>query len=377
MKGGHSVKPTIVIICNNSGGLYSFRNELISELNRRDNEVIAVTPKDDMIKELRAVGTKLRFVDVDRRGINPLKDMGLFLRYLLILKKEKPSLVITYTIKPNVYGGFACRLLRVPYAVNITGLGTAFEREGLLKELVVMMYRTALKRAKVVFFENSENRKVFLEKGIVPKRKTKVLSGAGVNLEHYKYAEYPSDDSTVRFLFIGRIMKEKGVDELFKAVRMLRKEGVDCTLDVLGGYEENYESLIKKYEAEGWLRYHGYQKDVRPFIAECHCFVLPSWHEGMANTNLECASSGRPVITSNIPGCREAVIDGRSGFLCESRNTESLKDAMRRFSELPPEKKRTMGIAGRKHMEEVFDKKKVVAQTISALKLRKAQKFGE
>ena len=367
----------ILILANSSSGLYDFRHELISALMKKGYVVSASNPDNDKTDELSKIGCRIITTKLDRRGINPLKDTGLFLRYLLILKKEKPSLVITYTIKPNVYGGFACRLLRVPYAVNITGLGTAFEREGLLKELVVMMYRTALKRAKVVFFENSEDRKVFLEKGIIPKRKTKVLSGAGVNLEHYRYTEYPSDDSTVRFLFIGRIMKEKGVDELFKAMRMLRKEGVDCTLDILGGYEENYESRIKKYEAEGWLRYHGYQKDVRPFIAECHCFVLPSWHEGMANTNLECASSGRPVITSNIPGCREAIIDGRSGFLCESRNTESLKDAMRRFSELPPEKKRTMGIAGRKHMEEVFDKKKVVAQTISALKLRKAQKFGE
>lgn len=354
----------VLIICNNSGGLYSFRNELISNLIAGGNEVIAVTPRDDMIPELRKLGLKLIFLPIDRRGINPQKDISLFMRYISILRKYKPSQVITYTIKPNIYGGFACRLLHISYAANITGLGTAFEKRGALRKIVTIMYKFSLKRAKVVFFENCENQQLFIDEKIVPSKKTCLLNGAGINLDHYYYQDYPMDTSEVRFLFIGRVMKEKGINELFKAMRMLRKNGMNCTLDVLGSYEENYESIIHKFESEGWLHYHGYQKDVRPFIRNCHCFVLPSWHEGMANTNLECASSGRPIITSNIPGCKEAVVEG-SGFLCEPKDANSLYEAMKKM--IMEENREKMGRIGRKHMEDVFDKRKVVAETLKHL----------
>ena len=171
----------------------------------------------------------------------------------------------------------------------------------------------------------------------------------------------------ILILFVGRVMKEKGVNELFKAIRMLRKDGVNCSLDVVGGFEENYEPIIKRFENEGWLRYHGFQEDVRPFIKNCHCFVLPSWHEGMANTNLECAASGRPVITSNINGCLEAVEDTKSGFLCEKQNARSLYEVMKKFVEMSVEDRTDMGRCGRLHMIEVFDKNKVVRETIKAL----------
>ena len=162
-------------------------------------------------------------------------------------------------------------------------------------------------------------------------------------------------------------MKEKGINELFEAMKMLRKDGVNCVLDVVGGYEEDYKEIIQNYENEGWLFYHGFQQDVRPFIAKCHCFVLPSWHEGMANTNLECAASGRSIITSNIHGCKEAVVNGQTGFLCEKQNIESLYQAMKGFTELKKEERKRMGQAGRKRMETLFDKKEVVKKTISRL----------
>ena len=163
---------------------------------------------------------------------------------------------------------------------------------------------------------------------------------------------------------------EKGIDELFEAMRRLRQDGYNCSLDVLGGFEENYSSKIKKYEEEGWLYYQGYQDDIRPFIEKCHCFVLPSWHEGMANTNLECAASGRPVITSNIHGCLEAIIDGKTGYLAKKKSAEDLYATMKKFIRLSFEERKEMGIAGRRHMEVVFDKKKVVDDTITYL-LRK------
>lgn len=357
----------VVIIGNNSGGMYDFRHELIEELIRRGCSITVLTPFDTKVDELRDIGVELIDTPLNRRGINPITDIKLFQNYRRLLKKEKPDLVITYTIKPNVYGGLACRMAKIPYATNITGLGTAFQKESLLKKLVTAMYKVGLKKAKVVFFENEENQQIFLDEKIVRKGQTCLLHGAGVNLEHFQLTEYPSDDGIIRFLFIGRVMKEKGIDELFAAMRQLISKGVSCSLDVLGGYEEDYREIIHQYENEGWLHYRGYQKDVRPFIANSHCFVLPSWHEGMANTNLECAASGRPVITSRIHGCMEAVEDGVSGYLCEKQNAEDLYQVMKKFVMLPCDVRKAMGLAGRKHMEEVFDKKKVVEDTIRHL----------
>ena len=232
--------------------------------------------------------------------------------------------------------------------------------------MVTAMYRLSCKKAKTVFFENAENRQIFLDAKIVKERQTCLLSGAGVNLERYAVADYPAGD-VVKFLFIGRIMREKGVDELLSAMRRLTGEGVPCTLDMVGGYEEDYGAVVEEAESEGWLKYRGYQEDVRPFIAAAHCFVLPSWHEGMANTNLECAASGRPVITSRIHGCMEAVEDGVTGFLCERKDSGSLYAAMKRFCALSMEERRAMGLAGRKRMEAVFDRKRVVEETIKRL----------
>lgn len=356
----------ILIFTNNSGGLYDFRRELLTELLVDGNEVKVYTPLEKKVTELKKLGVELNETTMSRRGMNPLKDFSLFWCYRKILKSEKPDMVITYTIKPNIYGGFACRLAGIPYAINVTGLGTAFQKEGLLKKLIVFLYRLSCKRAKVIFFENEANRQLFVEMKIARESQTCRLNGAGVNLAHFTFQEYPVHDKYV-FLFIGRIMKEKGIDELLEAMKRIIADGFCAELHVLGSFEEEYGEKVEKYSKEGWLVYYGYQNDVRPFIAEADCFVLPSWHEGMANTNLECAASGRPVITSNIPGCREAVLEGKSGFLAEKKNSEDLYRVMKRFAEMSIEERKEMGLCGRKHMEEIFDKKKVVEETVKRL----------
>ena len=357
---------TILFLATHHLGLCLFRYELIAELLKK-HIVFLSLPDGEMVGPLEEMGAKFIDTPVDRRGINPLTDGKLFRQYRRLLRQIQPDMVITYTIKPNVYGGLACRLAGIPYAANITGLGTAFQKPGVLRTVASILYKIALKRAKVVFFENGENQQTLLDAHIVKASQCCLLSGAGVNLEHYAFAEYPADHWETRFLFTGRIMREKGVDELFAAMERLRAEGVPCTLDILGSYEEDYKEKIGRFEAAGWLHYHGYQQDVRPFIRNCHCFVLPSWHEGMANTNLECAAMGRPLITSRIHGCMEAVIEGESGLLCQAQNADSLYEAMRAFIGLSYEKKMAMGIAGRRHMEDVFDKKKVVEATIARL----------
>ncbi len=356
----------VLILTNNDVGLYKFRKELIEELIKT-NEISISLPYGNLVEPLKEMGCS--FIDTlfERRGMNPLKDIKLFYIYLKILRQAPPDLVITYTIKPNIYGGAACRLKNVPYAVNITGLGTAFERQGFLRKMVTTMYRFALKKAKIVFFENLENMQLFVDERIIRREQAKLLNGAGVNLDRFGLLPYPQDCEETRFLFIGRVMAEKGVDELFAAMRKLRDDGVECSLDMLGGFDEDYAAKVKAAEDEGWLRYHGYQSDVRPFIEKCHCFVLPSWHEGMANTNLECAASGRPVITSNIHGCLEAVEDGITGYLAESKNADNLYRVMKKFTLLSNEKRKEMGLAGRKRMEAGFDKKKVIDDTINRI----------
>jgi galacturonosyltransferase len=346
----------ILILANNDIGLYQFRKELIEELLKKNTVSISL-PDGELVQLLVDIGCKFIDTPIDRRGMNPKTDLKLYAKYRKILKKEKPDLVITYTIKPDVYGGLACRRLGIPYAENITGLGTAFQNKGLLRTIVTILYRVGLKKAKVVFFENEK---------IVSDEKTCLLMGAGVNLERYHVEDYPKGDIT-KFLFMGRVMKEKGIDELFTAMRRLQKDGIKCSLDVLGYYEEDYKAEIKQYEDEGWLHYHGYQLDVRPFIEQSHCFVLPSWHEGMANTNLECAASARPIITTNICGCKESVIDGKTGYLCEKKNSDSLYEKMKCFCYCPFEDRKQMGIEGRKHIEANFDKIEVVRKTIAQL----------
>ena len=279
------------------------------------------------------------------------------------MKEIKPDLVIAYTIKPNIYGGLACDSLNIPFIANLTGLGTAFEKEGILKKLVTTLYKKAFRSCRTVFFENTANKQYFIDQGIIPDSMAYALNGAGVNTDFYSYCDCPETSDT-KFLFIGRIMKEKGIEELFTAMKKLVTEGLPCSLTIIGEMEEDYIETIKEYEKQGWLKYGGYQQDVRPYIADCSCFVLPSYHEGMANTLLECASMGRPLITSNIPGCREAVIDGEKGFLCKAKDSDSLYNAMQSFTELSYDKRKAMGIAGRQHMEAVFAKEKVVGETI-------------
>ena len=356
----------ILILANHSGGLYDFRKDLIAELKRHAN-VTAAVPHNDRWNELQHLTDHVIELPIDRRGMNPLRDGRLFRRYCAILKGIKPDLVITYTIKPNIYGGIACRMAHIPYAANITGLGSAIENGGWLKKFVLALYKPALKCAKAVFFENSENRDILAAAGVVPKGRDVVLNGAGINLKDYPYQPYPQD-GPMRFLFVGRVMHEKGVDEFFAAAKRLKQEyGDSVEFHIVGSFEESYKSIMDELEQAGVVKYHGYQSDTKPFYAMAGCVVLPSYHEGMSNVLLEAAASGRPLITSNIPGCREAVKDGISGFLCERKNTDSLLEAMMRVIMLSADERAQMGCAGRKLMEETFGKEKVVEETIRNL----------
>ena len=359
----------ILIIANNSSGLYAFREALIRKLLQKGHMITACVPFGADIDKLTELGINLLPIYINRRGVNIIEDFKLLFDINRVVSKVKPDYIITYTIKPNIYGGIVSRFHRIPYATNVTGLGTAFENKGIVQFVATLLYKVGLKDVQVCFFENSGDCEVAKSKHLFANGKEVVLAGAGVDVKKYAFRALNQDDAVTKFLFIGRVMKEKGVDELFTAMRRLVSEGYKCCLHVLGGMEEDYKRVLDEFESEGWLYYHGFQDDVLPFIYDSDCFVLPSWHEGMANVNLENASCGRPVITSDIPGCKEAVVDGISGYLCESRNVDSLYRGMKRFISLSYKERSEMGRAGSRLMNEKFNKTKVVEDTITALGL--------
>lgn len=344
----------ILILTNNSSGLYSFRKEIVSEL-LKENEVLISVPENEFRERFEKMGCKYLYTPFNRRGINPFADIKLLNEYKHLIKQIKPDVVFTYTIKPNIYGGLACQQLNVPYFSNITGIGTSIANGGLLSKISLFLYKQGLKKSNSVFFQNTSNLALFREKKVVSEN-YRLIPGSGVNLQEHRFEEYPKEDGPIRFLFIGRIMKDKGIEELLKAIEKID----NVHLDIVGGYDEDYSLLIDEYQSKGIITYHGRQDNVHSFIKNTHCVVLPSYHEGMSNVMLEAASTGRPVITTNVPGCKETFDEGITGFGCEPRDVDSLCEVMKKFIDLLWEEKKKMGEMGRKKMEREFDRNIVI-----------------
>lgn len=356
----------ILIATNHSYMLWRFRKELIERLCL-DFEVMLSMPFVGHEDDFQALGVKCVNTEIDRRGINPFNDADLIKRYKRLLDGERPDAVVTYSIKPNIYLGSLCRKRGICYFANVQGLGTAFERP-ILSTVVSTMYRRSLKKASAVFFENSQNADFFVRKKIIPSSRATVLSGAGINLDEYPYVP-PTESTTCRFLYLGRIMKEKGVDEFFAAAKLLKTElGDKVSFDLVGFYEDSYRETVEKLIEEKIITFHGFRTDPKPYYAACDAVVMPSWHEGMSNVLLEGAAVGRALITSDIPGCREAVDDGVSGILCPTHDVVSLTDAMRKFANMTPAERTEMGRLGRELVEKHFDRRDVVKQTTTIVK---------
>lgn len=349
----------VLILSNFGMGLYKFRKELIQELINYGHEVFISLPNDEYIPLLESLGCKYIESEVDRRGTNPIADLQLLTTYIKIINKIKPDIVLTYTIKPNIYGGIACRITKTTYIPNITGLGTAIENEGLMQKITLSLYKVALKSAKCVFFQNEPNREFFIERGIT-KNKVEVIPGSGVNLELHRFEEYPNDKENIRLLFIGRIMKAKGVDELIEAAKKIKEICEFVEFHFIGFCEEGYLEELSELNDSGIIFYHGKQDDVHKFIKNSHAIILPSYHEGTSNVLLESASTGRPVLASNVTGCKETFDDGVSGIGFEVKNVNALITAVQQFLELSQENRKQMGIAGRKKMEQEYDRKIVI-----------------
>jgi glycosyltransferase involved in cell wall biosynthesis len=348
----------ILILGNHDVGLYKFRKELIVEL-LVDYEVYISLPNGDFIEELKNLGCQFIETKINRRGTNPITDLKLLIKYKKIFDYVKPDLVLTYTIKPNIYGGIICRLTKTPYIANITGLGTAIENGGILQSITILLYKIGLMRASCVFFQNSENAEFMNSKGIV-KGNQKIIPGSGVNLEYYSVMEYPNDD-IVNFLFISRVMKQKGIDQYLDAAKQIRINYPNTQFHVIGFCEESYEEKLKDLHEKGIIQYHGMQKDVRLFHKISHCTIHPTYYpEGMSNVLLEAAACGRPIITTNRSGCKEIVDNEVNGYIVEEMNSKDLREKIEKFLDLSNEKKKHMGIEGRIKVEKEFDRNKVV-----------------
>lgn len=349
----------ILILSNFGMGLYKLKKELFEELLQQGMEVHLSLPQDEYTDKLVELGCDYTETQIDRRGTNPITDLKLLSCYIKLIRRIKPEVVLTYTIKPNIYGGMACRLLKVPYIANITGLGSAIENRGLLHMLTLCLYSIGLKKANCVFFQNEPNHKLFLEKKLV-KGKTRRIPGSGVNLTTHSYEKYPGEDTPLRFLFIGRIMREKGIDELLLAAEQVKSKYPKVQFDLVGFEEESYSERLVDYERRGIINFYGRQEEVHSFIMNAHAILLPSYHEGMANVLLEGASTGRPILASRVTGCMESFEEGISGLSFEAKKVDSLVETIVRFIELPYEKKVAMGKAGRLKMEQEFSRKIVV-----------------
>ncbi|MBO6197389.1 MAG: glycosyltransferase family 4 protein [Butyrivibrio sp.] len=361
--------PKALILANSSSGLYDFRNELLTGLMEEGFEIVISLPDELKVKELKDEGCRVVHTDINRRGVNPIQDMALLRAYKSLVKKEKPDVVLTYTIKPNIYGGYVCGRLKVPYISTITGLGSTFERGGILLKLIVTMYKVSLKKCSCLFFQNEENRKIFESHGIRA-RKHVTVNGSGVNLEKHSKEPFPghSDDVT-RFLYIGRLMTEKGSCEYIEAARAMHdKYGDKVSFAAVGYCEDDFKSIADEAEKAGILKVIPYQKDIHPYIREADAIVHPSYHEGMSNVLMEAAATGRPVIASDISGCREIVDAEKSGFLVRPRDAKDLISALERFTELDTDQRRAMGEAARRYVEQKFDRRSIILTYIEEIK---------
>lgn len=361
-------KKVVAVITNDHAWTYNLRYEILQSLLDQGYRVVLILGYGNRIEDLVAMGCEFIDVPFDKRGLNPIKDLKLLLRYWKELKKLKPDIVLTYTIKPNIYGNFVCRFLKIPCIANITGLGTAVEYGGILQKITVMLYKIAFKKIHTIFFQNKENRQFFLNRKIANPESFALLPGSGVNLQKFSPLEYPSEEKT-EFVFISRIMKDKGIDQYLDAAKAMKEKYPQTVFHICGSCDRIYEDVIKELHDHGTIVYHGMIPDVKEVLKRTHCTVHPTYYpEGLSNVLLESSACARPIITTNRSGCREVIDDGVNGFIVNQRDSQDLIDKIEKFINLSHEEKKEMGLAGRRKVEKEFDRQIVVERYSEKIK---------
>lgn len=356
----------VLFLVNHDVVIYNFRLELVEKLIADGHQVMISSPYGERIDDLKDLGCKYYEIKISRHGMNPVKEIKLLYEYKRLIKKVKPDIVFTYTIKPNIYGAIACEAMKVPCVANITGLGSAVENEGLVQKITVLLYKYAFKNIHKVFFQNTENMQFFKDKKIAIK-KHDLIPGSGVNLQRFNVLEYPATDK-VEFAFISRIMKEKGIDQYLEAAEYIHNNHPNTVFHVCGFCEEAYEERLNDLAEKGIIVYHGMVRDVKSVLKNIHCTIHPTYYpEGLSNVLLESSACARPIITTNRSGCREVIDNGVNGYIVKEKDSRDLIEKIEKFMELTYDQKKEMGLRGRKKVEREFDRNIVVDRYIAVL----------
>lgn len=352
----------ILILANDYKTLANFRMELLRKLLAEGHQVVLSLPSDHRNSVFLDMGCELIETPISRHGTNPIKELKLILTYKKQIKTVKPDCVLTFTVKPNIYGSIAAASLRVPYINNVTGLGSVMQSESIMKKIMLRLQKYAYRKSSCVFFQNKGNLEYFRSRNIAGEQ-GRLLPGSGVNLELHQFSDYPREAPYVDFVIVSRLRRDKGYDELFSAIDQLLPLYPKIRFHIVGWIEEEqYRAVLNRYQDNERVIYHGEitQHQVHEVIRNCHCLIHPSYHEGMANVVMEAAAAGRPCLVSDIHGCKEGVDEGETGYCFKVADASSLQATIKRFLTESAETHRKMGQAARIKMEKEFDRNIVI-----------------
>lgn len=357
----------VLFLANHFITLYRFRDELIQRLVSNGYKVYLSLPEAKENKYFADMGCKIIPTDIDRRGVNPLKDIKLICDYRRIISKVNPDIILSYTIKPNIYGACVSGKLGYRQICNITGTGGMFLKKSFVSMIATFLYRYSLKKSYKVFFQNCGDRDLFVKRKMVGGN-WDILPGSGVNLQRYKYLPLPETDK-LKFIYIGRIMNIKGIDEYLECANRIKHLYPNTVFYIAGWIEEkNYMDTIREYSKEGIVKYLGFRKDIDELIQKCHCTILTSHGgEGVPNVLLESAACGRVCITSRVDGAKDVVDDGKTGYMFEAGNSDELVECVEKFITLDRKKRNEMGLAGRRKVESEFSRDIVTEKYLSEI----------
>jgi len=365
-------KPTVVICSNYAWTVYNFRMSLIRRLKAEGYKVIVVTEFDGYENEIGLEVDVIEPLFISRKGVNPFVDFFTIIDLIRHLRKFKPDMLLTFSIKPVIYGSMAAKILRVPSIIMITGLGTAFITNNWITKVVKKLYRFALSSVSVVFFQNVDDRNIFVEQKLVDEKVCRYTPGSGVDIDKFTYSTLPNTPE-ITFLLIARMLWDKGIGEFVEAAKTIKLKYPNARFQLLGPLGVQNRTSIKSTEMEAWenegiIEYLGETDDVTSYIEKACCVVLPSYREGTSRVLLEAAAMGRPLIATDVPGCREIIDDGVTGLLCKPRDYVALSQKMELLLELPYETRREMGVKGREKVESGFRQEIVCDLYIDAIK---------
>lgn len=365
------MKKKIAIVINTSWNIYNFRLGLLNALKKEGHEIICIAPKDDYSKKLEEFGFEYYNININNKGTNPIEDTKLIFDFYKIYKKINPDVILQYTIKPNIYGSIAARLLGKKVISNISGLGTVFLNDNFSSKIARWLYKISLVKNEV-FFQNHEDKNLFINHGLVKEKQTDMLPGSGINVNFYKPFEKNIQNKNLTFMFIARLVKDKGISEFIEAIKIIKQKFPNIQFKLLGSLYPGNPTAIKETELNSWIKdglvnYLGHSDDVKTEILKVDCVVLPSYREGLSRVLLEAASLAKPIITTNTPGCKDVVDDNINGFLCEVKNSNDLAQQIEKMINLSQEERVSMGKKGREKIIKEFDEKIVIKKYMNII----------